>query len=132
VDAVDGAIWAAAISVILFVVQYTLSSPWWRDPVGRTVVLKDLAVLVLLLQICLLFLWPHLLTMTGELVLDLGSLVGVTLVMLWRMAVWYRIKPPTVLRRLPPGEAPPVPREQPRHARPEHPQWPEVPDVPAD
>lgn len=93
-DAVDGVIWAATASVVWFVLQYTLSAPWWRDPVGRTVIAKDLALLCLLIPACILLAWPSIFTQTDDEVIDLVSLGLVTVTMAWRSVVWWRIRPP--------------------------------------
>lgn len=93
-DMLDALLWAAMVSVLVYVVQYTLSSPWWRDPVGRTVVAKDLVILMLLLLTCIGLIWPTWLTPGEATVLTAVILVGVSVTMVWRSVVWYRIKPP--------------------------------------
>jgi hypothetical protein len=32
---------ADAIAIVVFVVDYTRLAPWWRNPIGRTIVSKD-------------------------------------------------------------------------------------------
>jgi hypothetical protein len=93
-DAIDGVIWASTVLVLIFVVQYTLSAPWWRDPVGRTVVAKDICLLFLLIPACILLVWPHAFTPMEVAVIDLISLGGVAVVMVWRCVVWFKINPP--------------------------------------
>lgn len=93
-DAVNGVIWASTVLVVLFVLQYTLAAPWWRDPVGRTVVAKDIALLFLLIPACILLVWPHALDIWAAAALELASLGGVAVVMVWRCIVWWKINPP--------------------------------------
>lgn len=98
-DTGDVVVWAATISVVLFVVQYTLSSPWWRDPVGRTVVAKDCALLCLLIPAVLVMVWPGLLDPVAGEIVGVTSLALVAAAMLWRSVVWWRIRPPFFVKR---------------------------------
>lgn len=42
-------IWFTTISVMLFLVVYTRFAAWWKNPVGRTIVALDVALLLLLI-----------------------------------------------------------------------------------
>ena len=84
---------AATAAIFAWVAQYTLSSPWWRDPIGRTIAVKDLFLLGFLVPSCLNFLWPGLISVTDLVFFDIALLAGMTLVMLWRCVIWYRLKP---------------------------------------
>jgi hypothetical protein len=94
IDVGDGLVIASTVSVLLFVLQYTFTSPWWDDPLGFTVVAKDLALLILLVPASLLLVWPHLLTPLGAIITEVTSLALITMTMVWRSVVWYRIKKP--------------------------------------
>jgi hypothetical protein len=98
-DAGHGVVYAATALTLLFVIQYTLSSPWWRDQVGRTVVMKDVCLLALLVPSSVLMVWPHALTPLQAEWIGVSSIGGVAIAMAWRMAVWYRIRKPWPLRR---------------------------------
>lgn len=100
-EAIKVTVWTSTASVLWFVLQYTLTSPWWRDPVGRTVIAKDGALLVLLVPSCLLLVWPQLFTMAERAAIELASLALITVFMAWRSVVWWRIKPPRLRRKKP-------------------------------
>lgn len=44
-DLGDGLEWAVGIGTIIFLVQYSLYAKWWRNVLGRSIVLLDLAIL---------------------------------------------------------------------------------------
>lgn len=83
---------AAVASIIAFVAYYTYLAPWWRDPIGRTIVAKDLA-LVLALIPGILSIFLHMSRSTSYVVawIDVGMLAAITGVMAWRIAVWHQI-----------------------------------------
>lgn len=85
---------ASTVTVLGWVVQYTLSSPWWTDKIGRSFVYKDLFLLLLLIPSCLLQLWPHLLTVTEAFWIEVGVFSGITVVVARRCVTWWRIQPP--------------------------------------
>lgn len=93
-DVIDGVIWAATILVVLFVIQYSLSAPWWHDRLGRSVVAKDIMLLFLLIPVCILLIWPTALTPWEDWAMELISLGGVAVAMFWRSVVWWKINPP--------------------------------------
>lgn len=100
-DAVDGSVFAATVTVLVFTVQYTLSSPWWNDPIGRTVVFKDLALLILLIPASLSLIWPSWLSPISGAVLSVVSTALITIAMAWRSVVWFRIRKPWPFQRGP-------------------------------
>ena len=97
-DSLDGATIAATLAIFLFVLQYTLTSPWWRDQVGTTIVVKDLALLAILVPSCAVLIWHSLLTVRQSAWISLIVLSLMTLVMLWRCVVWYRVSKPRFLQ----------------------------------
>lgn len=81
---------SALVFGFLFVVQYTAYSPWWRDPIGRTVVAMDLAIFCALLPLVLgtffHFTYREELTVAW---ISIGALGAVSVIEAWRMVVWY-------------------------------------------
>jgi hypothetical protein len=94
IDLLKAGVTGAALAIVLFLVQYTVSAPWWMDPVGRTVVAKDAALLVLLGPNCLSIFWPSLVSPMVIAWADISALFLVTTLMAWRCVVWYRIQRP--------------------------------------
>ena len=75
-----------------WVVLYTVLAPWYKDPIGRTLVAKTSLVACTFLVIALGAFFPwfgeHPLV-TGW--IDFALIGGVTPVMWWRSAVWVRL-----------------------------------------
>lgn len=92
--AVEWLVGAATLSILFWIVQYTFTSPWWRDPVGRTFVYKDFFLLILLVLACLAAIWPNLLTIQEELIIELIVFGGIFVVVTWRCVVFWRIHRP--------------------------------------
>lgn len=83
---------AGEVSIVGFIAQYTRLAPWWRSPVGRTIVIKDaLLALVLLPTILSLFLSFNRLTSHIAAWVDVGLFALVAVVMGWRSWIWERI-----------------------------------------
>jgi hypothetical protein len=83
----------AFLTTFLFILQYTFIAPWWTEPLGRTIVIKDIALLMAFsLGIMSLFFHINILT-RPDVSLGIASgiyfLIGV--IMVWRMTVWNRI-----------------------------------------
>jgi hypothetical protein len=93
-DAEDAAVIAATLAVLVSTLQWTASSPWWKDPIGGTVVGKDLALLVILIPTTILLIWPGLISPLAGAVIGLASMVAITIVMVWRSVALYRIQRP--------------------------------------
>jgi hypothetical protein len=90
---------AATAAFLLFVVQYTLTSPWWKDRVGTTIVLKDIVLLCILVPGSLLVFFPHLITPVTSAWIDIFVLGGAAAVMCWRCVVWWLEKKPAFVQR---------------------------------
>ncbi len=89
---------AATASFLLFVVQYTLTSPWWRDRVGTTIVVKDIVLLGILVPACVLVFRQHAISPFAYAWIDIFVLGGATLVMCWRCVVWWLEKKPAFVQ----------------------------------
>ena len=83
---------AGLVAIGAFVGQYTMLAPWWRNAIGRTLVIKDLLLMLILVPTVLsLFFQFNRLTSHIAAWIDIVFLGLLTPVMLWRMAVFYRI-----------------------------------------
>ena len=80
------------LSLIGWIAVYTWLAPWWRNPVGRTLVSKTALIAALFV--------PSILSLFFDLNRSDSILVGwidaaliwlVTPVMIWRIAVWLRL-----------------------------------------
>lgn len=81
-----------AVSVALFVAEYTWRAAWWKNPIGWALVVKDiLLILCLLPSILSLFLQFNRLTSHIAAWIDVGLFGLMTPVMLWRIAVFERV-----------------------------------------
>lgn len=58
-DIGDTGEYVATIACILFLINYSLLAPWWRNFVGRSIVLLDLGVLGITVPGCLQLMFPH-------------------------------------------------------------------------
>jgi hypothetical protein len=83
---------SGALSVLLFVAVYTWYAPWWRDEIGRTIVVKDILIAIMLVPtiLSLFFEFTRLSSRVAAWV-DIGLFGLLTPVMLWRCVVWRRI-----------------------------------------
>lgn len=76
----------------LFIAQYTLYSPWWRDPIGRTVVAMDLAIFFAIVPLVVqTFFRVDLHAQVFLSWFDVSCVMCVPLILAWRMLVWHRI-----------------------------------------
>jgi hypothetical protein len=83
---------ASVVSIVAFVAYYTKVAPWWRDPIGRTIVIKDLAlILVLIPSILSIFLHFSRLSSYVAAWFDVASFALVPVIMCWRIVVWRKI-----------------------------------------
>jgi len=89
---VSEAVFFAAAAGLVYLVGYTVMVPWWRNPVGRSMVSLVAAIELLLLP-------PVLRSLAGVDLRDpwfrwyyWASLHLVAFVMLWRLVVAYRVQ----------------------------------------
>lgn len=81
-------------SLVAWIGIYSWLAPWWRDPIGRTLVSKS-ALIAGLFVPGILSLFFHL-GARGSLIagwVDVGLVGLVTPVMIWRCVVWLRESP---------------------------------------
>jgi uncharacterized membrane protein YbhN (UPF0104 family) len=98
-DAVDASVIFATVVVFFVTGQWTASSPWWSDPIGSTVVVKDLALLVILIPSCVSIVWPGVVSPFEAAVIALASMLGISFALTWRAVVMWRIRKPWPFRR---------------------------------
>lgn len=80
------------LSLTAWVVIYSFLAPWWRNPIGRTLVAKTALVALLLVPTALsLFLHFNRLTSHIAAWIDVGLIGLITPVMIWRSVVWVRL-----------------------------------------
>ena len=89
---------ADMVAITAFVADYSRLAPWWRNPVGRTIVLKDLFLLgvISLVVMSVFFRFSRLTSQVAGWV-QIALLGGMAIAMLWRIIVFERIhrhKPP--------------------------------------
>jgi predicted ABC-type exoprotein transport system permease subunit len=80
-------------SIVLWVVLYSVWAPWWRNMVGRTIVVKDALIAALLVPTAVA-LFVHL-SRRNSLDLawaDVALLALITPVMSWRIVSWARYR----------------------------------------
>lgn len=79
-------------SLAAWVVLYSVLAPWWKNPIGRTLVAKT-ALIAALFVPSILGLFFHLGRQDSYIVgwIDVGLIGLVTPVMLWRSAVWWKL-----------------------------------------
>ncbi len=83
---------ASLVSIVAFAAYYSSVAKWWRNPVGRTIVFKDLAlILVLLPSVLSIFLHFNRLTSYVAAWFDVGSFALVPVLMTWRIFVWRKL-----------------------------------------
>lgn len=98
------AVIAAFLSIAAFVAVYSRLAPWWRNPIGQTIVVKDVIIAILLVP-SILSLFFHLNRITSEAAgwFDVTLIAAITPVMLWRIHVWRRIRHNGTTGTLPAG-----------------------------
>lgn len=92
-DAGNIAIWLAAIAELVFVIRYTMIAPWWRNPVGSTIVALGICLLVILVPTCIELALPTVeffRSVTWQWV-TVTDLLIVPAVAIWRLLYWERV-----------------------------------------
>jgi hypothetical protein len=83
---------ADVVTILGFVLNYTRLAPWWRDQLGRTIVIKDLLILLVELPVALsLFFAFNRLDSTFAAWFEVACLGLVAPAMIWRTVVWEKI-----------------------------------------
>lgn len=80
------------VSILAFIADYWRLAPWWKNPIGRTIVIKDfLLILCLLPPVVSLFFQFNRLTSNVAAWIDISDFGLLTPCMIWRIVVWERI-----------------------------------------
>jgi hypothetical protein len=83
---------ADMVAITAFVADYSRLAQWWKNPVGRTIVIKDLFLLcVVSLIVASVFFRFSRLTSEVASWIEIALLGGMALAMLWRIVVFERI-----------------------------------------
>jgi hypothetical protein len=83
---------ASLVTIAAFVICYSFWAPWWKNPIGRTIVAKDIAlILVLIPSILSIFFSFSRLTSHIAAWFDLASFGAIPVIMTWRTVAWRRI-----------------------------------------
>ena len=80
------------VSLVTWIGVYTWLAPWWRNPIGRTLVSKAVLIAALFVP-SILALFFDLSAFTSIVVgwIDAALIWLVTPVMIWRIIVWLRL-----------------------------------------
>ena len=82
----------SVVAILAFIACYSRWAAWLRNPIGRTIVLKDIAlVLVLIPSILSIFVDFNRLTSHIAAWFDVGSFALVPVIMVWRTFVFWKI-----------------------------------------
>ena len=94
----------AIATIVLFVAVYHRLAPWWRNPIGRTIVVKDLALLLALIPgVLSLFFDFNRVTSRIAAWFDLVCIMSIGVIMLWRTVVWIKVHKSGVTGTMPAG-----------------------------
>lgn len=80
------------VSALAFIITYTRLAPWWKSVIGRTLVWKDLLLILALVPTALSFFihlspaWQRVAAWS-----DIGDFFLITAVLLNRCKIWVRI-----------------------------------------
>lgn len=80
------------VSALGFVLLYTKLAPWWKSPIGRTLVWKDILLILALVPSTISFFFSfNRLTSHIAAWFDIGVFFLISAVMLTRSRIWYAI-----------------------------------------
>lgn len=83
---------ADIVAVVLFTVVYSLLAPWWRNPIGRTLVVMDILVGAAVCPSVLSLFWSfNRLTSLIAAWADVAVFGAIALVILARIPLWIRL-----------------------------------------
>lgn len=83
---------ADLVSVVLFTAVYSLLAPWWRNPIGRTLVIMDILVGVAVLPTVLSLFWSfNRLTSLISAWCDVGTFAAIAIVIIMRIPLWIKL-----------------------------------------
>lgn len=79
------------LATLAFILTYTKLAPWWRSIIGRTIVWKDIALLLAFIPTTLsLFLQFSRLSSRIAAWIDIADFFVIAGIMLWRIRIWIR------------------------------------------
>jgi hypothetical protein len=104
---------SAFCSIVAWVIIYTILAPWWRDPIGRALVIKSILIAALLIPTTLaLFFHSTPMDSRAAAWVYVGLVGAITPAMIWRSVVWIKASRRDMAAGAPPvhsdGEAGPV------------------------
>ena len=83
---------ASVVTIVVFILCYSRWAAWWRNAIGRTIVYKDIAlILVLIPSILSIFVDFNRLTSHIAAWFDVGAFALVPVIMIWRVFVFRKI-----------------------------------------
>ena len=83
---------ADIVAIVIFIADYSRLVPWWRNPVGRTIVIKDILLLGVISTVVLsVFFQFSRFTSQVAAWIQIAELGAMAAVMLWRTIVFERI-----------------------------------------
>jgi glucan phosphoethanolaminetransferase (alkaline phosphatase superfamily) len=83
---------ASVVTITAFIACYSRWAKWWANPIGRTIVYKDISlILVLLPSILSIFFSFNRLTSHIAAWFDVGAFALVPVIMCWRIVVFRKI-----------------------------------------
>ena len=83
---------ASVVTIVAFIACYSRWARWWSNPIGRTIVYKDIALILVLVPSILSIFW-HFNRLTSHIAawFDVGSFALVPIIMVWRVIVFGKI-----------------------------------------
>lgn len=94
IAALQWSVVATSVAAVWFIIQYTLTSPWWHDQLGRTVVAMDTATLVLMVPNVIRFFWRGVISSLALGYTDVIAILMTFTIIVVRCVVWFRIEKP--------------------------------------
>ena len=95
-DLGDIAIWISSIGIVIWVVQYSLLSPWWKDTIGITMIGEALIILAIYIPTLLALADPAgfagFATAGWYLWLTAAIVIAGAVFIVTRIVVWERIR----------------------------------------
>lgn len=89
------------VTITAFICCYSRWARWWKNPIGRTLVAKDIAlILVFIPSVLSIFLRFNRLTSHIAAWSDIAMIGSISPVMIWRTAVFWKIHKAGKLARL--------------------------------
>lgn len=82
---------AVDVCTLAFIITYTKLAPWWKSVIGRTIVWKDIALLMAFIPATLsLFFEFNRFSSRVSSWIDIADFFAIAGIMLWRIRIWIR------------------------------------------